>query len=190
MSRRQLEEDNADLRKFVDHQQVRLFSPTCPCCNSCFFQIKLWLQDTDSLREHQQQELSSKLLVAEGALATMKEELGAQASRHAEELGAQASRHAEELQRLEASLETASAARQDLQYQLDTATERVQQLETELKVSPPSRCQQSDPTLTGAAQNLQINKAKVDDASKLLSDMTMKMKMALACEAEQVRVIA
>ena len=83
---------------------------------------ELRLQDTDSLREHQQQELSSKLLVAEGALATMKEELGAQASRHAEEL-----------QRLEASLETASAARQDLQHQLDTATERVQQLETELK---------------------------------------------------------
>jgi DNA repair exonuclease SbcCD ATPase subunit len=140
---------------------------------------ELRLQDTDSLREHQQQELSSKLLVAEGALATMKEELGAQASRHAEEL-----------QRLEASLETVSAARQDLQHQLDTATERVQQLETELKVSPPSRCQQSDPTLTGAAQILQIHKAKVDDASKLLSDMTMKMKMALACEAEQVRVIA
>ena len=90
---------------------------------------ELRLQDTDSLREHQQQELSSKLLVAEGALATMKEELGAQASRHAEEL-----------QRLEASLETVSAARQDLQHQLDTATERVQQLETELK----ARCSSPD----------------------------------------------
>ena len=82
------------------------------------------LHDTDSLRERQKLELETKLLVADGALVKLKLEQDKQTSLHAEEV-----------QRLQASLDTASAEQREVQQQLDTASERVQTLETELQVA-------------------------------------------------------
>ena len=86
------------------------------------------LHDTDSLRECQKLELETKLLVADGALVKLKLEQDKQTSLHAEEV-----------QRLQASLDTASAEQREVQQQLDTASERVQTLETELQVALRSK---------------------------------------------------